>query len=206
MSTSPDRLRRAVDVWWNRSTGADVVAGITLAAIPACIGYTKIAGTPVVTGLYTILLPLATFAWLGSSRHLVVGADFATAAILFAGLSRFATPFSPHWVALTSAAALMTAGLLMLAGLLRLGFVADFLSRTVLVGFLSGIGVSLVLGQLPAMLGVNSPADGLLSQGQRFCVANLRERARELCCGCPGLIRSIWIPRRSHHTASLLNP
>jgi len=150
----------------NRSTVADVVAGITLAAvaIPECMGYTKIAGTPVVTGLYTILLPMAAFAWLGSSRHLVVGADSATAAMLFAGLSRFATPFSPHWLALTSAAALATAVLLLIAGLLRLGFVADFLSRTVLVGFLSGVGVSLVIGQLPAMLGINVPAGGLLSQ------------------------------------------
>src|SRR5262245_26490062 len=83
------RLHHAWSSRSNRSTATDVVAGITLAAvaIPECMGYTKIVGTPVVTGLYTILLPIAAFAWLGSSRHLVVGADSATAAILFAGLS-----------------------------------------------------------------------------------------------------------------------
>jgi high affinity sulfate transporter 1 len=146
------------------SSAADVLAGITLAAvaIPECMGYTKIVGTPVVTGLYTMLLPTAMFAWLGSSRHLVVGADSATAAMLFAGLSALAAPFSPHWLTLTSIAALLTAAVLVAAALLRLGFLADFLSRTVLVGFLSGVGVSLMIGQLPEMLGVEVHASGFL--------------------------------------------
>ncbi|MCK4773759.1 MAG: SulP family inorganic anion transporter, partial [Candidatus Krumholzibacteria bacterium] len=67
---------------------AEVVAGLTLAAlaVPEVMGYTIIAGTPVITGLYTILIPMALFAIFGSSRHLVVGADSATAAILAAGL------------------------------------------------------------------------------------------------------------------------
>jgi high affinity sulfate transporter 1 len=141
----------------------DVVAGVTLAAvaIPECMGYTKIVGTPVVTGLYTILLPIAIFALLGSSRHLVVGADSATAAILFSGLTGLAQPLSPHWVFLTSAAALITAAFLLLSSLLRLGFLSNFLSRTVLVGFLSGVGVSLVLGQVPDMLGVVTGESGV---------------------------------------------
>jgi len=67
---------------------SELIAGLTLAAlaIPEVMGYTKIAGTPVITGLYTILIPMALFAIFGSSRHLVVGADSATAAILAAGL------------------------------------------------------------------------------------------------------------------------
>ncbi len=124
------------------------------------MGYTKIAGTPVVTGLYTILLPIAAFALLGSSHHLVVGADSATAAILFSGLTGLAAPFSPEWLALASAAALLTGAFLVLANVLRLGFLADFLSRTVLVGFLSGVGVSLLVGQLPDMLGVPKTGNG----------------------------------------------
>jgi MFS superfamily sulfate permease-like transporter len=126
------------------------------------MGYTKIVGTPVVTGLYTILLPLVVFAWLGSSRHLVVGADSATAAMLSAGLASLAVPFSPHWLTLSSAAALLTAVVLVAAALLRLGFLADFLSRTILIGFLGGVGVSLVFGQLPEMLGVEVHAVGFL--------------------------------------------
>ena len=157
--------------WWLPATlngyqkawlGPDLVAGLTLAAIsiPECMGYTKIAGTPVVTGLYTILLPIAVFALLGSSRHLVVGADSATAAILFAGLFGLARPGSTEWLALASVAALMTGAFLVLASVFRLGFLADFLSRTVLVGFLSGVGVSLVIGQLPDMLGVAAGGHG----------------------------------------------
>ena len=144
--------------------GADLIAGITLAAvaIPESMGYTKIAGTPIVTGLYTILLPVLAFALLGSSRHLVVGADSATAAILFAGLVGIAQPYSPQWLTLASVVALLTAVFLFLASVLRLGFLADFLSRTVLVGFLSGVGVSLLFGQLPDMLGVSVGGGGFL--------------------------------------------
>src|SRR6185437_7854874 len=133
---------------------ADVLAGVTLAAlaIPETMGYTKIAGTPVVTGLYTILLPLVAFAVFGSSRHLVVGADSATAAILAASLTLRAAPQSSEYVALASLAALMTAGWLILARLIGLAFLADFLSRSVLVGFLSGVGIHVALGQIPAML------------------------------------------------------
>jgi high affinity sulfate transporter 1 len=164
----PSKRRRCILALTNTRftppSPADILAGITLAAvaIPECMGYTKIVGTPVVSGLYTILLPIAVFAWLGSSRHLVVGADSATAAMLFAGLSGLAVPFSPHWLTLTSVAALLTAIVLVAAALLRLGFLANFLSRTVLVGFLSGVGVSLVIGQLPEMLGVEVHASGFL--------------------------------------------
>ena len=73
-----------------------------------------------------------------------------------------AQPFSSHWLALASASALLTAGFLFLAGVLQLGFLADFLSRTVLVGFLSGVGVSLLFGQLPDLLGVAVTGHGLI--------------------------------------------
>src|SRR3954463_1797001 len=88
----------------------DVIAGVTLAAlgIPEVMGYTKIAGMPVITGLYTILIPIAVFAFLGSSRHLVVGAASATAAILAAGLAGIAPIASPQYVALAGALAIVT--------------------------------------------------------------------------------------------------
>jgi sulfate permease, SulP family len=135
---------------------ADVLAGITLAAvsIPVSLGYAKIAGMPVVTGLYTLLLPMAVFAIFGSSRHLVVGADSATAAILGAALAGLAAAGSPQYVRLAGLAALLAGGLLLLARLARLGFLANFLSRTVLIGFLTGVGIQVAVGQLPDMLGV----------------------------------------------------
>jgi len=138
------------------AVAADVLAGITLAAvsIPVSLGYAKIAGMPVVTGLYTLLLPMAVFAIFGSSRHLVVGADSATAAILGAALAGLAAVGSPQYVRLAGLAALLAGGLLLLARLARLGFLANFLSRTVLIGFLTGVGIRVAAGQLPDMLGV----------------------------------------------------
>ncbi len=144
----------------------DVLAGVTLAAvsIPVALGYAKIAGMPVVTGLYTLLLPMAVFAVLGSSRHLVVGADSATAAILAAALAGLAAVGSPQYVRLAGLTALLAGGLLLLARLARLGFLANFLSRTVLIGFLTGVGIQVAAGQLPDMLGVTAAGKNTLAR------------------------------------------
>ena len=143
------------------------MAGITLAAlgIPEVMGYTKIIGTPVITGLYTLFLPVLVFALAGSSRHLVVSADSATAAMVAAGLTSLSfTANTPRYVALTSLVGLVAAGILLLARILRLGFLADFLSRTVLVGFLSGVGVQVAIGELNEMLGIEKGGHGFLSR------------------------------------------
>ena len=134
----------------------DMIAGVTLAAlaIPEVMGYTSIAGMPVITGLYTILLPVLVFAVLGSSRHLVVGADSATAAVMAAGLAGLAAAQSTQYVALAGLLALMAGAFLILARLAKLGFIADFLSRTVLIGFLTGVGIQVACGQVSGMLGV----------------------------------------------------
>jgi sulfate permease, SulP family len=133
---------------------ADIIAGITLAtlAIPEVMGYTKISGTPVITGLYTILIPMTLYALFGSSRRLVVGADSATAAILASGIAGMAVPRSGEWVALAGLLALMAAMFLLLARVARLGFLSDFLSRTVLVGFLSGVGIQVAVSEISGML------------------------------------------------------
>jgi high affinity sulfate transporter 1 len=145
----------------------DVVAGITLAAlgIPEVMGYADIAGMPVVLGLYTILVPIAVFAVLGSSRHLVVGADSATAAILAAGLAPMAAAGSPEYVHLGAASAVMAGVVLVVARFIRLGFLADFLSRSVLIGFLTGVGVQVAMMQLAGMTGV---ADGSGTTLEKF--------------------------------------
>jgi len=129
------------------------------------MGYANIAGTPVVTGLYTLALPVFAFAIFGSSRHLVVGADSATAAILATGLVAMgATAESSQYVELASLAALMCAALLILARLLRLGFIANFLSRSVLIGFLTGVGIQVAMGQVGGMFGVPSTSGGTIQK------------------------------------------
>lgn len=150
--------------------GRDLLAGVTLAAvaIPEVMGYTSIAQTPVVTGLYTILLPLLAFALLGSSKLLVVGGDSATAAILAAGLAGAGIaglePESPKWVALCGLTALMTGVILLIARLVRLGFLGDFLSASVLIGFLTGVGIQVATGQIPDILGVPKGTGGWFEQ------------------------------------------
>ncbi|GAB93842.1 SulP family inorganic anion transporter [Gordonia rhizosphera] len=163
-ATRPRALQLVVPPWLHgyrwRWLRTDIVAGVTLAAvaIPECMGYSSIAKVPVVAGLYTIILPTIAFALLGSSRLLVVGADSATAALLASGIAGLGisglTPGSPEWLAWAGIVALVTGGILVVARLLRLGFLGDFLSTAVLVGFLTGTGISVLTGQIPGMLGV----------------------------------------------------
>lgn len=138
----------------------DALAGVTLASmsIPQVLGYTRIAGTPVVTGLYTLLLPAVAFAVFGSSRSLVVAADSATAAVFATGLAPMAPLATEKYMALAGMVALLTGGLLLVARALKLGFLADFFSRTVLAGFLAGVGVQVGIAVLGEMLGLKVSA------------------------------------------------
>ncbi|MHC0614149.1 SulP family inorganic anion transporter [Komagataeibacter oboediens] len=153
------------DSGW-RARLRDVMAGLSLASmnIPQVLGYTRIASMPAVTGLYTVLLPLVAFACFGASKHLVVAADSATAAIFSSAVGRMAPPGSPHYMALVSMVALLSAGFLLVARLFRLGFLADFLSRTVLVGFLAGVGVQVALAMTRDMLGIATTAHNPMLQ------------------------------------------
>ena len=153
---------------------AEVIAGATLAAlaIPETMGYASMAQMPVITGLYTILIPIFLFALLGSSRHLVVGADSATAITIAAGVGSLGlVAASTEWVAMMGLAALMVAVVLLLARVLKLGFLAYFLSRSVLVGFLTGVGIQVAMGQLHGVLGVDKVSGGTIES----FVGTLRE-------------------------------
>jgi high affinity sulfate transporter 1 len=151
------------------SISGEIVAGLTLAAlaIPEVMGYATLAGMPVVTGLYTLFLPMLVFGILGSSRHLVVGADSATAVVMAAGLAGMASTGSDEYIALAGLMALIAGVLLIVARLIKLGFIADFLSRTVLIGFLTGVGIQVACGQVGGMLGIPK-GDGVTIRGHTF--------------------------------------
>ena len=154
----------------------DVLAGISLASmdIPQVLGYARIAGMPAVTGLYTVFLPLVAFACFGASRHLVVAADSATATIFASRVASMAPLGSAEYVTLAGMVALLTAAMLLLARIFRLGFLADFLSRTVLVGFLAGVGVQVSIAMLGDMLGMTVPVPSSRSVAQlAYVVAHL---------------------------------
>jgi high affinity sulfate transporter 1 len=137
---------------------ADVLAGLTTAAvvIPKAMAYATIAGLPVQIGLYTALVPMAIYAVLGSSRPLSVSTT-TTLGILCAAALESAAPQADQATLVTAAStlALLTGAILLLARLLRLGFVANFISEPVLVGFKAGIGLVIVLDQAPKLLGLH---------------------------------------------------
>lgn len=160
-----------------RRIPSEIVAGATLAAlaIPEVMGYTTIAGMPVVTGLYTLLLPAVVYALFGSSRHLVVGADSATAAIMAASLAGLASRNTPEYVSLAGMLAVIAGCSLLVARVLRLGFFADFLSRTVLIGFLTGVGLQVAGSQLSGLLGIPQQGTNAVAQ-----VVNVMRRVGDL--------------------------
>lgn len=149
----------------------EIFAGISLAAmnIPQAMGYARIAGVPVIAGLYTLLFPVITFAVLGGARYLFVAADSATAVILSTGIAPMAKHGTGVFLAHASVVALLTGGGLLIARILKLGFLADFLSRTVLIGFLSGVGIQVSIAVLGQMLGI--PVNGSATLGQLRTVA-----------------------------------
>jgi SulP family sulfate permease len=145
---------------------ADVLAGVTTAAvvIPKAMAYATIAGLPVQIGLYTAFLPMLIYAVLGSSRPLSVSTTTTLAILAGAQLGEVAGGGDP--TSLLSASAMLTllVGIvLILAGLLRLGFVANFISEPVLIGFKAGIGIVIVLDQIPKLLGIHFPKGSFLS-------------------------------------------
>jgi MFS superfamily sulfate permease-like transporter len=138
---------------WLRS---DLVAGATVWAVlvPEALAYATIAGAPPVVGLYAAAPALVLYAMFGSSRHLVVGPMSATAALSAATIATVADPSGSNYVALTAALAVVTGVVALLAGLLRLGFLAGFISEPVLKGFIVGLALTIIMGQLPKLFGV----------------------------------------------------
>jgi len=138
----------------------DVIAGLTTAAvvIPKAMAYATIAGLPVQVGLYTALIPMAIYALTGSCRPLSVSTTTTIAVLTGAELSLVVTNSDPSALLTASATLTLTVGAILLAAsLLRLGFVANFISEPVLVGFKAGIGIVIILDQLPKILGIHFP-------------------------------------------------
>jgi sulfate permease, SulP family len=133
----------------------DLIAGLTVWAvlIPEALAYATIAGVPPVVGLYAAPAALVLYAIFGSSRHLVVGPMAATAALSAAIVSGVASPDGSDYVVLTTALALTVGAIALIAGLSRLGFIASFISEPVLKGFIIGLALTIIVGQLPKLIG-----------------------------------------------------
>lgn len=134
----------------------DVIAGLSVAAVqvPTAIAYANLAGFPPEVGLYASMLPVLVYALFGSSRQLVIGPDAATCALIAAVLLPLAGGDLTYYLKLSAALA-VTAGLLMvIGGTARMGFIVNFFARPILIGFLNGIALSIIAGQLGKLLGI----------------------------------------------------
>lgn len=142
----------------------DLRAGLSVAAIaiPTAIAYAQIVGLDPVVGLYAAILPLVVYCLLGTSRHMIVNPDAATCTLVAAALAPLAATDPASLLPLSIALAFITGLLCIVAGYLRLGFVADFLSRPILIGFLNGIAIHIFLGQLGKIFGFAMHSHGII--------------------------------------------
>ena len=137
---------------WLRS---DLAAGLSVAAvaIPTAIAYAQLAGFPAVVGLYASILPLVAYAAFGTSRQLIVNPDAATCAMVAAIVAPLSAGNPDLYTSLAVSLAVLTGIFCIVAGVFRLGFLAEFLGQPVLVGFMNGIAISIVLGQIGKVFG-----------------------------------------------------
>jgi high affinity sulfate transporter 1 len=154
---------------WLRS---DLGAGLSVAAIalPVGIAYADLAGVPAVIGMYSAIFPLLAYALFGSSRQLMTGPDAATCIIVAASLGPLAGGDPERYLALMVVLTLMTGILYVVAGLLRLGFIANFLSQPILTGYLNGIALIIIAGQLQKLFGYSGEAEEFFPKLTEFVV------------------------------------
>src|SRR5688572_12533859 len=143
---------------WREHIGGDLVAGVAVAAylVPQCLAYARLAGVEPVSGLWTALPALVVYALLGTSKLLSVGPESASALLVGSAVATLSTSGNTDPAAIAAALALAVAAVSLVAWVARLGFLADLLSKPVLVGYLAGVAVTMMLSQLSNLTGVAS--------------------------------------------------
>ena len=143
----------------------DLIAGVSVAAValPTAIAYAEIIGLEPVVGLYAAIPALLAYALFGTSRHLIVNPDAATCAIIAATLAPLAAGNSEALLSLSVVLAMFSGLFCVAASFLRLGFLADFLSRPILIGFLNGVAISIFLGQIGKVFGFAMQSHGIIA-------------------------------------------
>ncbi len=185
----------------------DLVAGIVLAAIlvPQGLAYAELAGLPPVTGLYTTIACLVVYALLGPSRVLVLGPDSSVSPLIFAAIT-------PLIVANDTASAIALAGMLALMvglieiglGLGKLGFIADLLSKEVQVGYMNGLAITIIVGQLPKLFGFSTDADSFVDKVGAFFSNLDQTNTTALLVGLGALALLLGLPRLSKKIPAVL--
>ena len=176
----------------------DLLAGIVLAAIlvPQGMAYAELAGLPAVTGLYTTIACLAGYAIFGPSRILVLGPDSSVSPLIFAAIAPLLLVNDPSTaIALAGMMALFVGAIEIGLGLGKLGFVADLLSKEVQVGYMNGLAVTIIVGQLPKLFGFSTDADGFVAETKAFLTGLDQMNATALAVGLGTLAVLLILPR-----------
>lgn len=187
---------RSYDRRWLRS---DIVAGIVLAAIlvPQGMAYAELAGLPAVTGLYTTIACLVGYAVMGPSRVLVLGPDSSVSPMIFAAITPLLVAGDDPATAIALAGMLaLLVGLIEIAlGIGKLGFVADLLSKEVQVGYMNGLAITIIVGQLPKLCGFSTDADGFVDELQAFVDGFDQRNTTAVVLGLATLAVLLVLPR-----------
>jgi len=183
----------------------DVVAGVVLTAVlvPQGMAYAELAGLPAITGLYTSIMCLLGYAVFGPSRVLVLGPDSSLGPMIAATvLPLVAAGGDPaKAVALASMLALMVAAIMIVASVARLGFIADLISKPTMIGYMNGLALTILVGQLPKLFGFSVDADGLLGEFAGFVtgIVNGEAAAAAATVGIGGMVLVLvlrrWLPK-----------
>ena len=146
----------------------DVMAGVVLTTllVPQGMAYAELAGLPPITGLYTSILCLLGYAVFGPSRILVLGPDSSLGPMIAATILPLmaANGDAKRAVALASILAIMVAAIMILAAVAKLGFIADLISKPTMIGYMNGLALTILIGQLPKLFGFKVDADGLIGE------------------------------------------
>lgn len=162
----------------------DALAGIVLTAIliPAGMGYAEAAGLPAICGLYATVVPLVAYAIFGPSRILVLGPDSSLAALIAATILPMASGNADRAVALAGTLAILSGGLCLLAGCARFGFVTELLSKPIRYGYVNGIALTVLIGQLPTVLGFSVSGEDALQRAIDLVNGVQHGRTNWVCC------------------------
>jgi high affinity sulfate transporter 1 len=192
-------LRTYRRAWLAKDIGAGLV--LTAILVPTGMGYAAAAGLPVIYGLYATIVPLVAYAVFGPSRILILGPDSALVALIAATILPIAGGDADRAVALASMLAVLSGFLCILAGLARFGFITDLLSKPIRYGYLNGIALTVLIGQLPKILGFTAGATNLLEETSGLVrgVLNGRTNGTALAIGVSCLLAILglrrWAPR-----------
>lgn len=185
----------------------DLVAGIVLAAIlvPQGLAYAELAGVPPVTGLYTTVVCLIVYALLGPSRVLVLGPDSSISPLIFAAIVPLMVADDPaSAIALAGMLALLVGAIEIGLGLSKLGFIADLLSKEVQVGYMNGLAVTIIVGQLPKLCGFSTDADTFIQDVRAFFAGLDQIDPTTLALGLVTLVLLFGLPLLSKKVPAIL--